>query len=148
MAFGFQWDNTIEEAEIAPGTLGLLIDETPALTHADIKPFIWAVCLARGAVKTHEVLACVTPICSVEDLKSGFSDEVEDDRSRAEWLIDEILGDMTASGLLEYNQEKDHWTLRRGYNDRNLPTIIKAVAGVDGSLPKHLILESRIRGGN
>lgn len=145
MAFGFNWENTLEEAEIAPGTVGLLIDETPPLTHADIRPFIWSVALARGAVKPSEILGCVTLICGVEDLKSGFCDEVEDDRSRAEWLIDEIIGDMTASGLLEYNEEKDHWTLHRGDNDRNLPAIIKAVAGVGGSLPKHLILEGHAK---
>ena len=141
MTFGFNWENTIEEAEIAPGTVGLLIDETPSLTHADIKPFVWSVCLARGAVKSSEVVGCATIIAPLDDLKSGFSEEVDDDRSRIEWLVDEVLGDMTAAGLLEYNEEKDQWTLRRGLNDRNLPRIIKAVAGVDGSLPKHLLLE-------
>ena len=140
MTFGFQWDGTVDSAVEAPGTVGLLFDETPALTHADIKPFVWAILLARGAVRPSEVLACVTPICSVEDLKSGFSEEIEDDRSRAEWLVDEILGDMTASNMLEYNQSKDIWTLRRGENDRNLPRVITAVAGVDGSLPKHFII--------
>ena len=47
---------------------------------------------------------------------------------------------MTASNMLEYNQSKDIWTLRRGENDRNLPRVITAVAGVDGSLPKHFII--------
>lgn len=138
MTFGFNW----EEAAECPGTTGLLHDETPALNHATIRPFVWAVLLARGAVRSTEVLACVTPICSIEDLKSGFSDEVEDDRTRAEWLIDEILGDWTASGLVRYNEQKDLWVLTKGVNRRNLPTIIKAVAGVDGQLPFHLNLES------
>ncbi len=138
MSLNLDW----QQAEDCPGTTGLLHDETPALNHATIRPFVWGVLLARCAVRTSEVLACVTPICSTEDLKSGFSEEIEDDRTRAEWLIDEILGDWTASGLVRYNEEKDMWVLTKGQNDRNLPTIIKAVAGVDGQLPFHLSLES------
>lgn len=137
--FGF----TIDEAGECPGTTGLLFDETPLLTHATIRPAVWFILLARGAVRTSEVLACVTPICALDDLKSGFSDQlhVDDDRNRAEWLIDEVIGDMTAEGLLRYNDEKDIWVLTKGANSRNLPTIIKAVAGVNGQLPFHLDLE-------
>lgn len=139
MTFGFNWDSTIESAELAPGTVGLLYDETPQLTHATVRPFVWSVLLARGAVRPSEVLACVTPICSSEDLKGGFSEDVEDDRNRAEWLIDEILGDMTAARLLEYSEEKDVWVLR--YSARALPEVIKAVAGVNGRMPQHFLLE-------
>ncbi len=137
--FGF----TFEDANECPGTTGLLFDETPRLNHATVRPAVWFVLLARGAVRTSEVLACVTPICSLDDLKSGFTDQLhpDDDRNRAEWLIDEIIGDMTAEGLLRYNDEKDIWVLTKGENDRNLPTIIKAVAGVNGQLPFHLNLE-------
>ena len=78
--FGFQ----IEEAEVAPGTLGLLYDDTPALTTADIRPFVWAVLLFRGAVKRHEVVGAITPMCAHSELYSGFSDFLgeEDDRTR------------------------------------------------------------------
>lgn len=133
----------IEEAEIAPGTLGLLFDETPRLTHADIKPFVWSILLYRGAVKRHEVVAAVTPLCAHAELYSGWSDDLdmEDDRTRLEWLADEVLGDMTASGILRYSTKADLWVLSAGENKRHLPTIIKAVAGIDGSLPKHLIAE-------
>ena len=133
--FGFR----IDEAELAPGTVGLLYDDNPQLTHATVRPFVWSVLLARGAVRPSEVLACLTPICSIEDLKSGFSEDVEDDRNRAEWLIDEVLGDMTASRLLEYSQDKDVWVLR--YSAKALPTVIKAVAGVDGRMPQHFLME-------
>ena len=87
--FGFH----IEEAEVAPGTLGLLYDETPELTTADIRPFIWAILLYRGAVKKHEAVGAVTPLCGHSELYSGFSDDLdpEDDRTRLEWLVDEVL---------------------------------------------------------
>ena len=66
--FGFR----IEEVEVAPGTLGLLYDETPELTTADIRPFIWAILLYRGAVKKHEAVGAVTPLCGHSELYSGF----------------------------------------------------------------------------
>lgn len=132
---------SIEEAELAPGTLGLLMDETPRLTTADIKPFVWAILLYRGAVGAHEVVGALTPICAHAELYSGWSDDLDDDRTRLEWLVDEVLGDMTAQGLLRYSSRADLWVLEAGENKRHLPTIIKAVAGIDGSLPKHLIME-------
>ena len=118
--FGFR----IEEAEVAPGTLGLLYDETPELTTADIRPFIWAILLYRGAVKKHEAVGAVTPLCGHSELYSGFSDDLdpEDDRTRLEWLVDEVLGDWTACGLLRYSTKGDLWVLNtptappRGHN--------------------------------
>ena len=143
MTFGFNWTNTAEEAEIAPGTLGLLVDEIPPLTSADVRPFVWSVLLFRKGARSSEIVGAITPICAHSELYSGWSDflEEEDDRTRLEYLVDEVLGDMTAAGLLNYSEEKDLWTLSLGPNQKNLPTIIKAVAGVNGSLPGHLILD-------
>lgn len=139
--FGFR----IEEAEIAPGTLGLLYDEIPQLTTADVKPFVWAILLFRKAVKKSEVVGCITPICAHSELYSGFSDELdfEDYRTRLEWLVDEVLGDMTASGLLHYDQDDDLWVLSA--EDKHLPRVIKAVAGIDGSLPQQYILQREVK---
>lgn len=133
----------LEEAEVAPGTLGLLYDETPQLTHADVKPFIWAILLYRGAVKSHEVVGAVTPICGHSELYSGWSDHLDpdDNRTRLEVLVDEILAIMTGQGILRYSTLADLWVLSPGQNNKHLPEIIKAVAGVDGSLPKHLLLD-------
>jgi len=138
--FGFR----IEEAEVAPGTLGLLYDHTPELTTADIRPFVWAILLYRGAVKRHEVVGSVTPLCGHSELYSGFSDDLdpEDDRTRLEWLVDEVLGDWTACGLLRYSTKADLWCLNS--SNKHLPEVIKAVAGVNGSLPQHYILEREI----
>jgi len=132
---------SIEEAELAPGTLGLLMDETPRLTTADVKPFVWAILLYRGAVRAHEVIGALTPICAHAELYTGWSEDLDDDRTRLEFLVDEVLGDMTAQAILRYSTKGDLWVLEAGENKRHLPTIIKAVAGIDGSLPKHLIME-------
>ena len=131
----------IEEAEVAPGVLGLLYDDTPALTTADVRPFVWAVLLFRGAVKRHEVVGAITPMCAHSELYSGFSEflDEEDDRTRLEWLVDEVLGDMVASGLLRYSMKADLWCLNS--NDKHLPEVIKAVAGINGSLPHSYLAE-------
>lgn len=132
---------SIEEAEVAPGTLGLIFDETPRLTHANVKPFVWAILLYRGAVKQHELIGAITPLCGHGELYSGWSDDLDpaDNRTRLEWLTGEVLGDMTAQGILRYSMKADLWVLNS--NDKHLPGVIKAVAGVDGSLPHHYILE-------
>ena len=142
MTFGMN----IEEAEIAPGTLGLLYDETPVMTTADIRPFVWAILLYRGAVRTSEVVGAVTPLCGHSELYSGWSEDLdlEDSRTRLEWLVQEVLGDMTAEGLLRFSTKGDFWVLNS--SDKFLPTVIKAVAGINGSLPAHYILEREING--
>jgi hypothetical protein len=132
---------SIEEAELAPGTLGLLFDETPRLTTADVRPFVWAILLYRGAVRAHEVVGALTPICAHAELYSGWSEDLDDDRTRLEFLVDEVLGEMTNQAILRYSTKADLWVLEAGENKRHLPTIIKAIAGIDGSLPKHLIME-------
>ncbi len=142
MTFGLN----IEEAEIVPGTLGLLYDETPVMTTADIRPFVWAILLYRGAVRTSEVVGAATPLCGHSELYSGWSEDLdlEDSRTRLEWLVQEVLGDMTAEGLLRFSTKGDIWVLNS--SDQFLPTVIKAVAGINGSLPSHYILERESNG--
>ena len=137
---------SIEEAEVAPGTLGLLFDETPKLTLADVRPFVWAILLYRGAIRTSEVVGAITPLCGHGELYSGWSEDldIEDDRTRLEWLAQEVLGDMTAEGLLRYSTKGDLWVLNS--SDKHLPTVIKAVAGINGSLPTHYIFEREANG--
>ena len=142
MTFGLN----LEEAEIVPGTLGLLYDETPVMTTADIRPFVWAILLYRGAVRTSEVVGAVTPLCGHSELYSGWSEDLdlEDNRTRLEWLVQEVLGDMTAEGLLRFSTKGDIWVLNSA--DHFLPTVIKAVSGINGSLPAHYILERESNG--
>ena len=131
----------IEEAEVAPGTLGLLYDSTPELTTADVRPFVWALLLFRGAVKKSEIVGAITPVCAHSELYSGWSEWLDDDdnRTRLEWLVEEVLGDMTAAGLLRFSMKGDLWVLNS--SNKRLPTVINAVSGTNGSLPHHYILE-------
>ena len=135
----------VEEAEIAPGALGLLYDETPQLTTADIRPFVWAILLYRHAVRKSEVLGAVTTLCAHAELYSGWSEDLDsrDNRTRLEWLTDEVLGEYTAEGLLLYDESDDLWVLNT--SDKFLPRIIEAVSGINGSLPAHYILKRDLK---
>lgn len=131
--FGF----SLEDSEIAPGTTGTLVEDQPRLTAAHARPFVWAILLYRGAVHSWEVVNALSAVCSTVDMK--IDDEDEDDRTRAEVCADVVLAEMTIEGILRYNEEKDVWVL--AYSPSNVPTVIKAVAGVNGSMPQHFLLD-------
>ncbi len=82
-------------------------------------------------------------LCSPEDLKEANWDDAdsEETRSWAEYLAEEVLGDMLASGLCRYNEEEDLWVLTVGENKRNVAEVIAAVSSLNAEMPKHLLLE-------
>jgi len=132
------------EDELAPSFCGLLFDETPLLTQAHVRSFVWPIMLYRGAVRPHEVVAAISAVCSVEDLKTGAWDALEgdySDRTRVEILVDEVLGEMVSEGLCRYNEERDIWVLDLGANRENLAQIIGVVCSLDGAMPHHLLAD-------
>lgn len=134
----------IYESEMAPGTVGLLFDDTPLLTHARVRAFVWPILLYRGAVRPSEVVAALTSVCSVEDLKVGAWDPLlgdYGDRSRAEFLVDEVLGEMVGEGLCRYNEDQDIWVLTLGANRQNVPHVINVVTALDAMMPQHLLAD-------
>lgn len=126
--------------EVAPGACGLLIDETPVLLAAHVRPYVIAILLHRGAVRRDEVAASLISHCSISDLKVGEWDPFEDDyceSTRLEALIDEVLGDFVSEGILRYNEEQDLWVLI----GEKISTIISWVASMGAKLPNHLTME-------
>lgn len=123
-----------------PGCVGTLIDETPMLTTAHVRPYIIALLLHRCAVKYHEIIATISPHCRQEDLIVGAWDPMTQDYcegTRLESLVDEVLGEMTGDQLLRYNDEKDMWVLQV----KHMSQIINWVSATGGQLPKHLLME-------
>jgi hypothetical protein len=119
---------------------GLLIDELPALSVASIRPYVIAILLHRGAVKTTDIIASLIPHCSSDDIRVGGWDHFEDDYcdlTRLEKLIDEVLAEYVCDGILRYNEKKDLWVLT---ND-DLTTVISWVAATKSRIPQHLSLE-------
>lgn len=92
-----------------------------------------------------EIASALVPHCTEIDLKIGMWDGIENyeigDRSRLEYLIEEVLGEMVSEQILRYNEERDLWVLSLGDNRQNLPKIINWVAALGGQLPQHLLLE-------
>jgi len=134
----------IDESEMAPGTTGLLFDDTPLLTLAHVRAFVWPILLYRGAVRPHEVVGALSAVCSVEDLKTGAWDALEgdySDRSRAEILVDEVLGELIAEGMCRYNEEQDIWVLTLGTNRQNVPQVINVVTALNSAMPHHLLAD-------
>lgn len=134
----------IHEAEMAPGTVGMLFDDTPLLTVAHVRAFIWPVLLYRGAIRPHEAIAAIAAVCSTEDMKTGAWDPLEgdySDRTRVEILVDEVLGEMVGEGLLRYNEEQDLWVLTLGANRQNVPEVINVVTALNGMMPVHLLAD-------
>ena len=134
----------IYEAEMAPGYVGLLFDDTPLLTIAHVRAFVWPILLYRGAVRAHEVVGAISAVCSTEDLKTGAWDALEgdySDRSRVEILVDEVLGEMIADGTCRYNEDQDIWVLTLGHNRINVHKVINVVTALDAALPHHLLAD-------
>lgn len=124
----------------AYSVLGTLIDEKPILTIAQVKPYVIATLLHRGAVRYEEVLASISPHCSMLDLKVGGWDPIEEEwceGTRLEKLIDEVLGEMVSHGTLRYNEDADLWVLTAN----NLPLVISWVASLGAKMPQHLLAE-------
>jgi len=131
-----------------PGAVGPFIDELPIVSHANIKPYVIAIALHRGAVRFQEVLTALTPHCPQIDLKIGAWDSLEncevDDKTRLELLVEEVLGEMVSAGLLRYNAEEDFWVLSVGGNNKNLPTIVNWVSATGAQLPQHILLDMSV----
>lgn len=133
----------LKEAEDCSSATGLLIDETPRLTVAIIRPLVWAALLYRTGTRPSEIVAMASVLCSQEDLKIANWEEAEagETRSWAEVCAEEVLGEMLATGLCRYNMIEDLWVLSVGENKRNVPVVIAAVSSLNAELPKHFLLD-------
>lgn len=129
-----------ETTDSLPNSVGALIDDVPLLTTAQVRPYVVATLLHRGAVRHNEVIASLTPHCRIEDLKEGAWDPLEGDYcdgTRLERLVDEVLGEFVSEGLVRYNHQQDFWVLIPAH----LPRIISWVAALGARMPQHLLAD-------
>lgn len=123
-----------------PSSVGIFLEEMPLLTTAQVRPYVIATLLHRGAVRYSEVLASLTPHCNMSDLKTGGWDPLDGEwceQTRLEKLVDEVLGEFTSEGLVRYNEEQDLWVLTA----RHISTVISWVAALGAKMPSHLLME-------
>jgi hypothetical protein len=126
--------------EETSGGVGLLIDETPLMTTANVRPYAIAILLHRGAIGSAELIASLVPHCRISDLKDGEWDPLDEEwceGTRLEKLVDEVLGELTSEGIVRYNETLDLWVLTA--ND--ISKIISWVAALGARIPQHLLLE-------
>jgi len=122
------------------GCVGALFEDVPPLQVAHIRPYVIAILLHRGAVRSGEVEACLIPHCLTDDIREGAWDELINDyreSSKLKELIDEVLGEMTIEGILRYNEELDIWVLTPTATRK----AISWVAETNGMMPHHLLAE-------
>ena len=131
---------TSRRNEMPPGCVGALVDEVPLLTTAQVRPYVIATLLHRGAAKDSEIIGSLAPHCTSSDLKVGGWDPFDEDYcegTRLEKLIHEVLGEFVSEGLVRYNDESDLWVL----TTRNISKVISWVAALGGKMPQHLLME-------
>lgn len=126
--------------DIAPSSVGALVDDTPLLTAAHVRPYVIAILLHRGAVRSSEIIASLVPNCNTSDLKIGEWDPLDEewcDSTRAEKLVDEVLGEFVSEGVVRYNESLDLWVLTA--ND--ISRVISWVAALGARMPQHVLLD-------
>jgi hypothetical protein len=126
--------------EMPPGCVGALIDDLPLLTTAQVRPYVIATLLHRGAAKDSEIVASLVPHCSTDDLRvEGWDpfDEEYCEGTRLEKLVYEVLGEFVGEGLVRYNEEQDLWVL----TTKDISKVVSWVAALGARMPQHLLME-------
>lgn len=128
----------LDASELAPSVVGALIDDLPLIVPANVRPYLVAIVLHRGALAKHEVVAALTPHCSMCDLKVGGWSSLEvdySDSTRLETIVDEVLGEFVAQGLLRYNEGSQIWVATAS----SLGYWLTKATELNASLPPHLL---------
>ena len=127
----------LEESELAPSSIGCLLDDRPLLTPAIIRPYVVAIVLHRGAVRVSEICAALVPHCTDLDIKTGADSLLTGDwleTTRMEEYIDYVLGEMVAADLLRYNEKEEFWVAK----ESSMVKWVSYACELNGQLPKHL----------
>ena len=82
-----------------------LFEELPRVTSAALRPFVYAICLARGAVTAHEVVTAAHSFFSPGD-NEPFTEDEAPASTCLELCVESLLNAMVNHGELRYNTEK------------------------------------------
>lgn len=118
------------------------IDQVPVLDTARVRPFAIPPLLLRGAITVSEFIGAVSLFCNENELKEDAFCPIEQDYlpiSRLEHLVLQVLGEMTASGLLSYDNKNEKWDL----TDNDLASVISWCSATGGRMPQHLLAKKR-----
>ncbi|MFZ9326282.1 MAG: hypothetical protein ACO24H_02335 [Polynucleobacter sp.] len=128
------------EKHSIPGSVGEFKEVVPLTTTAMVRPYIVAILLHRGAVKRSDVIAAISPLCPIDDLKVGNWDPInlrEMCGTRLECVVDEALKGMSDNNVIQYNSKEDAYLM----NPEKLTTIISWLTTLDARMPSRYIEE-------
>lgn len=123
-----------------PGCVGAFIEDLPLLTTAQVRPYVIATLLHRGAAKDGEIISSLIPHCSQDDLRVGGWDPFDEEYcegTRLEKLVAEVLGEFVLERIVRYNEDLDLWVL----TTNDIPRVISWVASLGAKMPNHLLME-------
>ena len=73
----------------------------------------------------------------MEELKVELYDDGDEELTRVEYLVGQVMAEFIAEGLCRYNDEKDIWVLTA----KDVTKLINVATAIDGQLPKHVLQE-------
>ncbi len=114
-----------------------LFDESPKLTPARVRPFVFAVLLLRGAVRTDEVLGAVNIHAHPEDIRSW-----EAEATQAELVVAATIFGLVQKGIL---RDRGDGLFVLDSTPQALRTAISITSALDAQLPDHLLQEAGAR---
>ena len=126
---------TLELHDDISGMVGELVwfDETPRVNPARVRPFIIAVLLLRGAVRSEEVIASMTAHVHPDDLKSW-----EYESTQLELVVAIALGDLIRKRIL---RDRGDGLFVLDASPEATRFAITATSALDAQLPDHLLQE-------
>lgn len=133
-------EDSLRRAEDIPGYCGPLADDRPRVTHARARPLLWGILLWCGGVRREELLASMAHLCPVDDTRLGVFDalygDLDEDRSRLELVVDEVLGEEVANGRLRYRADGLYVLTLKATQ-----LSISLACQLNAQLPDHLLTE-------
>ena len=117
-----------------------LLEEIPRATTAALRPFVYAICLARGAVSVSDVVTAAYNFFSPLDNKlfcEGEDGQV--DKTYLEILSAVVLTEMVDRGSLKFHTEKKLFVM----NPEGQGHWLSVATTLDSALPTHFIADLR-----
>lgn len=108
-------------------------EESPRITSARVRPFIFSILLLCGGVRAGEVEANIAPLAHPDDIRAW-----ETDATRLQLVIAYTLEDLVKKEIL---RRRDDGLFVLASTSTATTTAISVTAATDGQLPDHLLAD-------
>ena len=111
----------------------LTFDLTPKLNPARVRPFIYAILLMRGAVRSEEVLSSIAVHAHPDDIRSWDSEATQ-----AELVVSHAIYGLVKKNIL---RDRGDGLFVLSNSPEAIRTAISITSALDAQLPDHLLQE-------